>query len=150
MAIPSPSHAHFAFRPAPSCTSMSTSMASSPPMEHILLRSALKRDSSRQELSDLAGGESLTVPGSETSTPQSSSRPHTSFSGTAPGYTNKVSFDTFESSSPGDTSMFSFTLKVPHWHALTFCGPSLYECTYLDDDLGLPTESKHAGLSMRR
>lgn len=90
-------------------SSLSMSPSPSSSQSEPMLKPALKRDSSRLGLSDLQGG-SLSVPLSPSPSSALSHR-SASFSPT-PGYTNKVSFDTFEGNSPADTSMFSFTLKV--------------------------------------
>lgn len=88
-------------------TLMSSSSAA--PSEHAL-RSALKRDPSRLGISDAVSNEKLDV--SSISSPNGVLSPRSSSYSPSPGYTNKVSFDTFEGNSPADTSMFSFTLKV--------------------------------------
>lgn len=87
-------------------TSASSSVASS---SEQALRSALKRDPSR--LSDVLGPDKAETPGS--SSPGGFlGHPGQKSYLTSPGYTNKVSFDTFEGNTPADTTMFSFTLKV--------------------------------------
>ena len=44
--------------------------------------------------------------------------PTTSSSSNPPGYTTKVSFDTLENDTAGDTAMFSYTLQVGIWPTL--------------------------------
>ncbi|KAJ7496522.1 hypothetical protein FB451DRAFT_1335080 [Mycena latifolia] len=75
------------------------------------LRSALKHTSSPPLTSRSASPTSLVSPVLASSPPLPSPSPHLShiFSPTAPGYTPKVSFDTFENPA---ASMFSFTLQV--------------------------------------
>ncbi|KAJ7496516.1 hypothetical protein FB451DRAFT_1385911 [Mycena latifolia] len=75
------------------------------------LRSALKHTSSPPLTSRSASPTSLISPVLASSPPLPSPSPHLShiFSPTAPGYTPKVSFDTFENPA---ASMFSFTLQV--------------------------------------
>ena len=96
-----------------------------------VLRSALKRDSSKPgspapvdfnspdiSLSHSTSTESR-QPTSDASPPPLTSgvgmlHPMTSSSFNPPGYTTKVSFDTFnsENNTPGDAAMFSYTLQV--------------------------------------
>ncbi|KAF8338762.1 uncharacterized protein EI90DRAFT_3144170 [Cantharellus anzutake] len=99
-----------------------------------ILRPALKRDSSKltspsvdvnspdylnvstsQPLSPSPSDDSK-LPASDTSPPHTTGvgmlHPMSSSSFNPPGYTNKVSFDTFENNTPGDATMFSYTLQA--------------------------------------